>query len=124
CRGYAARAGPTHAHAGPEAPGASMTNPFDFDKNHALSQDYERGPRRFVPGYDASHAMAATLLADRIGERGRVLVLGAGGGIELSALAQASPGWTFVGVDPSENMLAQARRKLEAAGLEGRARLV
>lgn len=101
-----------------------MTNPFDFDKNPAMAQGYEDGPRRFIPGYDASHAMAATLLVDRIGERGRVLVLGAGGGVELCALGRASAGWTFVGVDPSENMLAVARGKLEAAHLETRVQLV
>jgi len=101
-----------------------MTNPFDFDKNPGMSEGYERGPRWFVPGYDVSHAMAATLLHDRIGERGRVLVLGAGGGVELSVLAQASSGWTFVGVDPSERMLAVADQKLRALGLDTRVQLV
>lgn len=101
-----------------------MTHPFDFDKDPSLARDYEQGPRRIVPGYDASHLMAATLLLDRIDPHGRVLVLGAGGGIELHALAQASPGWRFVGVDPSENMLAAARHKLAAAGLADRAELV
>jgi tRNA (cmo5U34)-methyltransferase len=100
-----------------------MTNPFDFDKMPAIAESYEHGPRRIVPGYDASHAMAATLLADRIDARGRVLVLGAGGGVELCALGQASS-WTFVGVDPSEKMLALARRKVEAAGLEDRVELI
>jgi len=78
----------------------------------------------FIPGYDASHAMAVTLIADAIGERGRVLVLGAGGGVELWALAQASPQWTFVGVDPSESMLDQAARKLRANGMEDRVELI
>jgi tRNA (cmo5U34)-methyltransferase len=101
-----------------------MTKPFDFDKQPALSDNYERGPTWFVPGCEASHAMAATLIDDRIGERGRILVLGAGGGLELRALAHASPGWTFVGVDPSEQMLAQARRILGAARVDDRVQLV
>ncbi|MBY0142724.1 class I SAM-dependent methyltransferase, partial [Methylorubrum populi] len=42
----------------------------------------------------------------------RVLVLGAGGGLELRALAEAHPGWTFVGVDPAREMLRQAERTL------------
>jgi hypothetical protein len=33
-----------------------------FDRNRALSASYEQGPRWFIPGYDASHAMAAVLL--------------------------------------------------------------
>lgn len=101
-----------------------MTNDFNFDKDKALAADYDRAPRWFVPGYDVSHVMAATLLADRIGERGRVLVLGAGGGNELLAFSQAVPGWSFVGVDPSENMLALARRKLEAASVAERTELI
>lgn len=101
-----------------------MPGPFDFDKNTDLSDNYEAGPAMFIPGYHARHAMAVTLIADAIGERGRVLVLGAGGGVELCALAEGSPQWTFVGVDPSESMLNQAARRLHTNGLEGRAALI
>jgi tRNA (cmo5U34)-methyltransferase len=101
-----------------------MANTFDFDKNPELSEDYERGPEMFIPGYHASHAMAVTLLQDTIGELGSVLVLGAGGGVELCALAQGSPEWTFVGVDPSTQMLDQAGQKLRARGLEARVHLI
>jgi tRNA (cmo5U34)-methyltransferase len=41
-----------------------------------------------------------------------VLVLGAGGGLELKAFAQMQPGWRFDGVDPSRPMLEQARATL------------
>jgi tRNA (cmo5U34)-methyltransferase len=77
-----------------------MPQESDFDRNPALSDNYERAPRWFVPGYDASHAMAAVLLRDRIGERGHILVLGAGGGVELSVFAQECQDWTFTAVDP------------------------
>src|SRR5216683_2455812 len=93
-----------------------MTQETNFDRNPALIDNYERAPRWFVPGYDASHAMAAVLLRDRIGERGRILVVGAGGGVELSVLARECQGWTFTGVDPSVEMLRQAKTKVEAAG--------
>ena len=88
-----------------------MTHETDFDRNPALSNNYEQGPRWFIPGYDASHAMAAVLLRDRIGERGRILVIGAGGGVELSGFARECAGWTFTGVDPSVEMLRQAKVK-------------
>ncbi len=42
----------------------------------------------------------------------RVLVLGAGGGLEMKAFAQAHTGWTFDGVDPSAEMLKLAERTL------------
>jgi tRNA (cmo5U34)-methyltransferase len=95
-----------------------------FDQNRSLSVNYEQGPRWFIPGYDASHVMAAVLLRDRIGDRGRILVIGAGGGVELSLLAAECDGWSFVGVDPSREMLEQARRKVEAAAASARVSFV
>lgn len=97
-----------------------MTDETDFDRNRTLSGNYEQGPRWFIPGYDASHAMAAVLLRDRIGEHGRILVIGAGGGVELSVLARECEGWTFVGIDPSAEMIRQAKTKIEAAGAAAR----
>ena len=79
-----------------------MAHETDFDRRPALSDNYEQAPRWFIPGYDASHAMAAVLLRDRIGERGRILVVGAGGGVELSVFARECRGWTFTGVAPSD----------------------
>jgi tRNA (cmo5U34)-methyltransferase len=73
---------------------------------------YADGPRRFVPGVDALHRMASILLAERVPEDANILVLGAGGGLELNAMAQAYPGWRFVGIDPSTEMLKQAERTL------------
>lgn len=73
---------------------------------------YLDGPRRFTPGLDAVHRMAAILLAERVGARAHVLILGAGGGLELKALGEAQPGWRFTGVDPAGPMLDLARRTL------------
>lgn len=73
---------------------------------------YADGPRRFVPGLEAMHAMCGLLLAERAPHDARILVVGAGGGLELKALASAHPGWTFVGVDPAGEMLRQAQRTL------------
>jgi tRNA (cmo5U34)-methyltransferase len=101
-----------------------MKNTFDFDQNSTLTDNYDRGPRWFIPGYDASHAMAAVLLRDRIGEGGRILVIGAGGGIELSVFAREASGWTFVGVDPSVQMLSRARQKIDEADATDRVSLV
>lgn len=97
-----------------------MTEKFDFDHNPAALENYERGPRWFVPGYDASHVMAAVLLHDRIGEQGDILVVGAGGGVELSVFARECPGWKFTAVDPSAEMLRQAKAKLDSVGAANR----
>lgn len=82
---------------------------------------YAEGPPRFVPGFAAMHRMAAVLLAEHAPRNARVLVLGAGGGLELKAFAQAHPDWTFDGVDPAAEMLKLASRTL--GSLAARAQL-
>ena len=73
---------------------------------------YAEGPRRNVPGYDGLLPMVRILLAERVPPDGRVLVVGAGGGLELEDMARAHPGWRFDGVDPSAPMLDLATRRL------------
>jgi len=69
---------------------------------------YRDGPPRQVPGFADLHRMTDLLLAERTPDDGRVLALGAGGGLELEHLAAGHPGWQFDGVDPSAPMLRLA----------------
>jgi len=71
---------------------------------------YAEGLPRQVPGFATLHRMVSLLLSERMPDDGRVLVLGAGGGVELKALADAHAGWTFDGVDPSADMLRLAEQ--------------
>ncbi|WP_072395418.1 class I SAM-dependent methyltransferase [Hyphomicrobium sp. CS1GBMeth3] len=88
-------------------PSAVATKDTDaFDAAHARS--YAEGPPRQVPGFASLHRMTSMLLGERIPAHGRVLVLGAGGGLELKALADDHANWTFDGVDPSAEMLRTA----------------
>lgn len=82
---------------------------------------YAEGPFRNVPGLAGLHRMTALLLAERAPADARVLVLGAGGGLELKAFAEAHANWTFDGVDPSAEMLQLAEATL--GPLAPRARL-
>lgn len=75
---------------------------------------YAERVARHVPGLHDLHRMAGLLLAERVPETGRVLVLGAGGGLELRAFAERHPGWRFGGVDPSPTMIGQAHITLGA----------
>lgn len=79
-----------------------------FDERAAAS--YHNGPPRQVPGYEGLLRMTSLLLAERMPADGRVLVLGAGGGMEIRIMADAQPGWSFDGVDPSAPMLNLAER--------------
>jgi tRNA (cmo5U34)-methyltransferase len=74
---------------------------------------YREGPPRQVPGFADLHRMTELLLAERTPKDGRVLVLGAGGGLELEHLAAAHAGWEFDGVDPSAEMLRVAEATTE-----------
>ncbi|WP_417381865.1 class I SAM-dependent methyltransferase [Gimesia sp.] len=73
---------------------------------------YAEGPPRIVPGFTDMQRMTALLLAERVPEKGRVLVVGAGGGLELQTFAQAHSSWTFDGVDPSSEMIRLAEQTL------------
>jgi tRNA (cmo5U34)-methyltransferase len=82
-------------------------NPF---ANSAAIAGYARETPLKVPGLADLHRMAMLLLAERAGPAAKILVVGAGGGLELKAMAEARPGWRFVGVDPSAPMLDIARQ--------------
>ena len=83
-------------------------------KDPAAVSSYQQTTQAKVPGMAALHRMTHILLAESVPPTGEVLVLGAGGGLELNAFAQAQPGWRFVGVDPSLPMLELARETLGA----------
>ncbi len=73
---------------------------------------YAEGPVRMVPGFRDMQRMASVLLAERAGDNANILVLGAGGGLELKVFAEAQPGWRYCGVDPSAQMLVLAKETL------------
>ena len=86
-----------------------------------MSTNYALNAARMVPGMGDLPKMAAALLAEHGPADARILVLGAGGGLELKAFAELHPKWQFDGVDPSGEMLELARVTL--GPLQSRARL-
>lgn len=90
---------------------------YDFDAMPGHVAQYENGPPMFVPGYEASQYMAATILAERVGDRARILINGAGGGLEMGLFARLFPDWRFAAVDPSRAMLEQAKARMAAWGV-------
>ncbi len=95
------------------------TKPFDFDG--AYGSGYEQLARTLIPGYLSSFRQALALLQRRLGPIGpnpRVLVVGAGTGIEIVTFKTHQPGWLVTGVDPSPQMIEIARRRVSEAGVD------
>lgn len=88
---------------------------FGFSDSENARNYAETGPASFVPGFSDMHRATVQLLTETAGMDGRVLVLGAGGGHELKAFADARPDWELIAVDPAPAMLAEAKQKLGEA---------
>ncbi len=69
-----------------------------------------QGPPAFVPGHAGVLQMIGVLLRESAPRDARVLVVGAGGGLDTRALASANPAFRFVGVDPAPPMIELARK--------------
>ena len=93
----------------------------DFDADRA--RRYDQMARRTLPGYEELHTMASSLLGVELDEHARVLVVGAGTGMELLTVAQQHPHWQLTGIDPSGEMLAVARERLQEHSLSERVQL-
>lgn len=87
----------------------TQDKPSPFANPSAIVSYIEDVPRK-VPGLTDLHRMMMLLLSERATSAAHMLVVGAGGGLETKALAEAQPGWYFTGVDPSPAMLALARQ--------------
>lgn len=73
---------------------------------------YQENTARKVPGLADLHRMATLLLAEGAPGEAHMLVLGAGGGMELRAMAASREDWCFTGVDPSRAMLDLAQQSV------------
>lgn len=81
----------------------------NFVDPERVRQYVEIGPPAFAPGHAGMLQMIGVLLGETMPEDGEVLVVGAGGGLEIRYLAGVEPHCRFVGVDPAPAMLDLAR---------------
>lgn len=81
-----------------------QSKPSPFANPSAITSYVEDAPRK-VPGLADLHRMMMLLLAEKAPDASHVLVVGAGGGMETKAMAEAQPAWRFTGIDPSPAML-------------------
>lgn len=83
-----------------------QTNFVDLER---VNQYVDVGPPAFTPGHGGLLQMIGILLGEVMPGDGRLLVVGAGGGLETRYLAGVEPNGSFVGVDPASAMLDLAR---------------
>ncbi|MEM7098684.1 MAG: class I SAM-dependent methyltransferase [Pseudomonadota bacterium] len=94
---------------------SATSNPFlEMFENPEHARNYSEGPLKFTPGFADVHKMTSILIGERVTQDAQILVHGAGGGLELEALALTNPFWRFVGVDPAKAMLDEAQARLES----------
>ena len=88
-----------------------------------MAEGYDKRNSGLRPISDCLHFLMHLAL-NRVPEQARILCVGVGTGAEVLSLAQLRPGWQFVGVDPSTEMLEVAKARLADAGVIGRCKLV
>ncbi|WP_413204581.1 class I SAM-dependent methyltransferase [Rhodospirillum sp. A1_3_36] len=94
-------------------PGPETFSVARFDAKRALA--YDDTVARAIPGYATLHDVIAAVTASLLPQEARILVVGAGTGAEILRLGIHQPGWSFLGLDPAEDMLAVARERLTLA---------
>lgn len=93
----------------------------EFDRDRATQ--YNLNIRQIIPGYEALHAMALSLLQVNLPSSARLLIVGSGTGREIINFCNQEPGWYLTGVDPAEEMIKVAHQELASRGLLERVNL-
>jgi tRNA (cmo5U34)-methyltransferase len=83
---------------------------IEFDSERA--NQYNLDIRKAIPGYEALHSMALSLLQVNLNSPAKLLVVGSGTGMELINYSQKNPGWLLTGVEPSPEMMTIAKQEL------------
>ncbi|MDQ8029502.1 MAG: class I SAM-dependent methyltransferase [Brevundimonas sp.] len=91
--------------------------------NQEMADAYDRRNSGLAPISDSLHFLMRLTLTD-LPTKARALCVGVGTGAEILSLAKAYPDWSFVGVDPSAEMLGVANHRLEQAGVLDRCTLI
>jgi len=91
--------------------------------NQEMAKRYDERNSKLAAISDYLHFLIRLVLAD-LPPRARILCVGVGTGAEIVSLAKVRPEWTFVGVDPSREMLEVCRARLAQEGVGERCELI
>lgn len=87
-----------------------------FDQQAA---GYDAQWARMAPIREGLHFLLGTVFAS-LPEEARLLCVGAGTGAEIAYLARRFPGWRFLALDPSKQMIAACRTRAQREGFADR----
>ncbi|MCQ8890417.1 class I SAM-dependent methyltransferase [Pseudoalteromonas carrageenovora] len=79
---------------------------------------------RLMPGYELLHQVTNAQLKATLKDNAHILVVGAGTGKEVLALAALNPTWQFTAQDISSDMLAIAKQEFEEQGISERVNVI
>ncbi len=96
-----------------------MTSENNLVFDQTMAREYDQRFQKIAAMREALH-LCIKILCQDAPEAARVLVVGAGTGLEIADLAKAFPRWRFTAVDPSPDMLAVCRQRCETEGIEPR----
>lgn len=88
----------------------AMSDIATFENERATN--YDSFVQTWIPNYQFFIELIPRLFKEVINEN--LLVVGCGTGNEIAAFKHSNPNWSITGVDPSPQMLSQARDKLKA----------
>ncbi|MFS4457903.1 class I SAM-dependent methyltransferase [Bdellovibrio sp. HCB2-146] len=100
-----------------------MNKPTTDFFNKEAAQRYDERNSKLSRISDCLHFLTTLALKD-LPAKSRILCVGVGTGAEIMTLAQTFPEWTFVGLDPSQNMLDVCQDRMKAAGFASRCEFV
>jgi tRNA (cmo5U34)-methyltransferase len=94
---------------------------IEFNRDRA--SQYDLDIRKAIPGYEALHGMAQSLLSTSLPPSASLLVIGSGTGMELINFCQHHPQWSLTGVEPSPEMMTLAQQAIGDRGFLERVNL-
>jgi tRNA (cmo5U34)-methyltransferase len=87
------------------------------------ASEYRRG-QNVMPGVDALYHCIRAICDAKLEQDARILIVGAGGGREIEALAASPHQYRLTGIDPSDAMLDVARKYVASAESNERVELI
>jgi len=85
----------------------------NFDKKPPVKVgEYDKSIRLYCGAYEEIFKISHCCLRANLKKHARVLIIGAGTGMEILEFAPLNPDWSFCGIDPSADMLAIAKEKI------------